>query len=228
MTDPTRDGSGRVARDRSGGADGGAHYEEAITVSDGRIAGFSPVLTVQAVVGVGTAVVALLMAAAFFGFVGFMSGTSPVDIVTTVVSDLPLPILLSLAAFAVVFFGLSLLPVLGAVDQRSRTSKNEVHTRVTDGGVDIDRRGDHPGRSPGVTVPFEAITTVEYSDPGSDPAIGPEDADAEKFLAGRTTDWVRIGRDDGRVVYVGSDRPRALAEVVADLAPAVDGPEPLS
>lgn len=229
MSDPTKDGSGSFSGDRSGRVDGGVHFEETITISDSRFAGVSKLAAgVALVASLGTLVVAPLLAAAFFGFVGVASGTSPVDVVTTIASDLPLPVLLSLGVFAVLFFGLPLVGVVNVVRRGSLTPKNEVHTRVTDSGVDIDRTGGYRGHSPGVTIPFEAITTVEYCDPEGDLRVNLEDARSKKFIAGRSRDWVRIGRSDGRAVYVGSDRHRELAGTIADLAPAVDGAEPFS
>ena len=157
-----------------------------------------------------------------------VSGNSMVDLVTTVASGLSLPVLLFLAIFVLLVVGSLLLGVVMVVRGGSTTSRNEVYTRVTDGGIQIDREGGTFGQSSGVMIPLESVTAVEYNDPEGDLKMNLGDVRAKTFIAGRGTDWVRIDRSDGPAVYVGSDRPRMLAEVVGDLAPNVDGPRPFS
>lgn len=72
------------------------------------------------------------------------------------------------------------------------------------------------------------MRAVEYNDPAGDLRVTLGDIRAKQFIGGRAADWVRIERDGASAVYVGSDRPRELAGIVADLAPNVDGPQPYS
>jgi len=130
---------------------------------------------------------------------------------------------LLLAAFAV--GGLLLLVVCVAavrllVTNLRRALDAVVHVRVTEDGVRVTREGSQYWQSSGVEVPFDAITAVEYVDPEASSfraELG--DARAPKFFAGRSRDWVRLERAQGPAVYVGSDRPRELAEAIAQEVP---------
>ncbi|PSQ19626.1 hypothetical protein BRD00_00945 [Halobacteriales archaeon QS_8_69_26] len=227
--------SGSRAESRPTGAvetDGGVHFEETISRSENdlqgigsRLAGGFALISV-----VGTVLFVPLSVLLFFGFVSYMSGRPMGDVVGTVVSDLPPDILLFIGLFCVVFVGgmLGTVVVGARMVRGGGQARDRVHTRVTDRGVEIDREGARVMGSAGLTVPFESVTAVEYSDPEGDPKVNLEDARAKKFIAGRSSDWVRIGRYDDPAVYVGSDRPRELADVVAGLAPNVAEAEPFS
>jgi len=229
MAEAPRDGPGPSSRGGSRGADSGVQFEETIALSDSEYAGLARLAGVVVLVSiVATLLFAPLAFVLFFGFVAERSGNSIIDVATTVVSGLPPSALLFLAVFALFFVGTPLLLLAGAVRRGSLTYRDEIHTRVTDGGVTIDREGGYLGQSAGVTIPFEAITAVEYNDPGGSLKVNLADVRAEKFIGGRSQDWVRIERRDSPAVYVGSDRPRALAAVVADLAPGVDRARPFS
>lgn len=222
-------GRGPNSHDPSSRADGGVHFDETVALSDTGYSGLSALTTGIALVSMVVMVVVVpLSILAFFGFVAVVSGNSIGALVTTVASGVSLPVLLFLVVFGLLLVGTPLVAVLVVVRRGSLGQTDEVHTRVTDDGVEIDREGGYFGQSSGVTVPFGAITAVEYSDPDGDLKVNLGDVRAEKFIGGRAGDWVRIGRSDGPAVYVGSDRPRALAEVVADLSPNVDGAEPFS
>lgn len=126
-----------------------------------------------------------------------------------------------------VIVGWFVLSIVG-MGRRLKTSFDErIHTRVTDSGLTVERDGSRRGQSDRVEVPFDAIATVEHLDTdASSMRVEPGDVSAEKFFAGRSQSWVHIGRDADRAVYVGSDRPRELAETVARNAPHVGRAEP--
>ena len=229
MTNPLGDRWGLSGHDRSSRADGGVHFEETVALSDSRYAGLANLTgTIVLVVTVAMVLFVPLSAALFFGGVAVVSGTSIVDLVATIISGLPPSALVFIVVFAVFMIGAPLLMVWMAIKRGGLTHKDKIHTRVTDGGIEIDREEGYLGQSSGVTIPFEAITAVEYNDPEGSPKMNLEDIRAEKFIGGRAGDWVRIDRTDAPAVYVGSDQPRALAEVVADLAPGVDRAQPFS
>ena len=223
MTDAPRDGLGPSGPDRSSGADRGVHFEETIALSDSEYAGLASLAGAGVLVSiVATLLFVPLAVVLFFWVVAERSGNSIVDVATTVVSGLPLSVLAFLVVFAIFYVGTSLLVLVMAVRRGSLTYRDEIHTRVTDSGVTIDRDGGYPWQSAEVTIPFEAITAVEYNDPEGSLKMNLEDVRAEKYIGGRAQDWVRIERRNSPAVYVGSDRPRNLAAVVADLAPGVD------
>lgn len=227
MTDPTGNGSGPSGGDRHGGAGVEVHFEETVALSEtgySRLADVGGAVVAASVVG--TLLFVAVSLALFFGAVAAASGRPIGDVVAAVASGVPPSVLPFVAGFVLLFVGGSLFAVLRVV--RGGTATDEVHTRVTDGAVEVDRLGGYFGASSGVTVPLEAVTTVEYNDPGGAPKLNLGDVRAEKFVGGRGGDWVRIGRGDGPAVYLGSDRPRTLAEVVADVAPNVDRAEPFS
>jgi len=229
MTDSTGEGWDSSDRGRSVSAREDVHYEESISISDSDYAGLASLARTIALVSIVAVILFVPIALAlFFGGVAMISGNSMVDLVTTVASGLPLPVLVFLAIFVLLVVGSLLLGVVMVLRGGSTISRNEVHTRVTDGGIQIDREGGMFGQSSGVMIPLESVTAVEYNDPEGDLKMNLGDVRAKTFIAGRGADWVRIDRSDGPAVYVGSDRPRMLAEVVGDLAPNVDGPRPFS
>jgi hypothetical protein len=101
-----------------------------------------------------------------------------------------------------------------------RAFDREVRVRVTDAGVSVERSGSRYWQSPGVEVAFDDITAVEYVHPEeSSFRVELRDLRAPKFFAGRSRDWVRLERTNGPAIYVGSDRPRELAETIAREVP---------
>lgn len=122
-----------------------------------------------------------------------------------------------------------------------------VHVRVTDDGVVVHREGGRVWSSETVTVPFEEVARVQYSDPdGSHPHIYVRtgEHDAKYFMVDNSDpkyesgmgdrkpmnvyrEGIRIERVDGPPVYVGSKRQVELAEAIAQQSPAVEDAEPL-
>ncbi|MFB6196621.1 MAG: hypothetical protein ABEI80_10650 [Haloplanus sp.] len=231
MGDPTSNGAGVTVHGRSVEPDGGVHFEEAVALSDSAYAGLSKVATAVALVSVlGMVLVVPLALVVFFVIAVVVSGNSVVDLLAAVASGLPLSLVLFGAVFGIVVVGSLLAAVVMVVKGGGvgLGSSEQIHTRVTDSAVEIDREGGYLGQSSGVTIPFETVTTVEYNDPDGDLRMNLGDVRAKKFIGGRGGDWVRIGRSDGPAVYVGSDQPRRLADVVAGLSPGVDRAEPFS
>jgi hypothetical protein len=100
--------------------------------------------------------------------------------------------------------------------------ETEVGVQVSDNGVRVIRSGAQSWQSSGVDIPFDAITAIEFVDPEeSSFRIDISDGQSPKFLAGRSKQWVRLERDSGKTVYIGSDRPQALAETIAAQVPSV-------
>jgi hypothetical protein len=98
--------------------------------------------------------------------------------------------------------------------------ETEVGVQVSDNGVRVIRSGAQSWQSSGVDIPFDAITAIEIVDPEeSSFRMEMSDGRAPKFLAGRSKQWVRVERDPGKTVYIGSDRPQELAETIAAQVP---------
>jgi hypothetical protein len=133
---------------------------------------------------------------------------------------------------------IGVLLIGGFVWQLQRAFDEQVLVQVTEDGVRVERTGTRPwyaklgipfgyASTPGVEIPFDAITVVEYADPEvSSNRIEFQDWRAPKFFAGRHKDWIRLDRHDAPAVYVGSDRPTELAGIIARNAPGVDAPQP--
>lgn len=133
--------------------------------------------------------------------------------------------LLAIVVIAVAWFVLS---ILGIGWQLRKTFDTEIHIRVTSRGLAVERAGSRLGQSSGVEVPFETITALELPDwDDSATGITLADANAVKFLAGRSQSWIRVERADGAALYLGSDSPRELAETIAHNAPPFRAPRPL-
>lgn len=108
-----------------------------------------------------------------------------------------------------------------------RAVSKEVHIQVTDDGVSVSRSGSQYWQSSGVDIPFDSITTVEYVDPDeSSFRMELRDFRAPKFFAGRSRNWIRLERTTGPAVYIGSDRPRELANTIAQRVPGDVTPTP--
>lgn len=222
-------GDGPETNNRSGRTAGAVHFEETVALSDSDYAGLSSLAAAVLLVSLAATVLFIPLAlAGFLLMVAVVSGNSVADVATTVGANLPLGAVLGFVLFGLLLGGTVLIAVVTVVRRGSLAYRDEIHTRVTDSGVEVDRDGGYLGQSSGVAIPFEAVTTVEYSDPEGDLKMNIEDIRAEKFIGGRSGDWVRIGRGDSPAVYVGSDRPRMLADVVADRAPSVDSARPFS
>lgn len=132
---------------------------------------------------------------------------------------------LVLVGVVVVAYGV--LSTVGFVWRMRRALDEEVHTRGTDTDVRVTRTGSGYRQSSGMAIPFDAITSVEYLDPDeSSTRIEFGDWRSKQFSAGRSTDWVRIGRDGDSTVYIGSGRPMELAEAIARSAPDVERAKP--
>lgn len=148
------------------------------------------------------------------------------QIVNSIRSDRPL-VFAGLGLFVVLAVSYGVFSIVGFVFQMQRAFEKEVHTRVTDTGVSVQRRGSGSWQSSGVDIPFNAITAVEYLHPDeSSTRIEFGDARSKQFFAGRSKDWVRIERGNDPTVYIGSDRPMELAEVIAQSAPNVTNAKP--
>jgi hypothetical protein len=220
---------GASGHDPSRGSTGGVHFEETIALSDSRFAELADLAGV--VFLVTTAAMVLLVPLGFVGFIWVVSVASRrpfVDVADAIVSGLPPGTSLLGAVFAATYVGGLLFAVWQVLRRGSVAYRDEIHTRVTDDRIAIDRTGGYIGQASGVTIPLEAIVTVEYNRPGGDLRVVSADVRAEQFIGGRASDWVRIERRGGPAVYVGSDRHRALAGTLADLAPRVDAAEPFS
>jgi len=169
----------------------------------------------------------LLMRSAAATFVSAVGGTDvALSILDDIRSEQPLEFgILLLVGLLIVAFSVFLIG--GFMLQMRRAFDEQTHVRVTDTGVTVRREGGRYWQSSGVDVPFDAITSVEYVDPDqSSIRVRPGDWRAQKFFAGRSRNWVRIERDDDSAVYVGSDRPLALAETIVRGAPRVETAEP--
>lgn len=138
------------------------------------------------------------------------------------------PVVLGVIGVAVLVCGYLVVGfVWTAKRQLGRAFAKVVHVRVSDAGVSVSRTGSLSWESAGVDVPFEEITAVELVDPDeSSFRVELGDARSEKFIAGRSSDWVRIERSDDPAVYVGSDDPKELAAVIAKGAPGDVTAEP--
>jgi hypothetical protein len=140
------------------------------------------------------------------------------------------PLVLGGVVAVILFAGLWILVSIVGMGLASRRVAERVSTLVTEDGVSIHLEGGRPGRigrSRAVDIPFDDITAVEYLDPdASSFRVGLRDWRAPKFFAGRRETWVRIGRAGDRAVYVGSDRPMALADTLAPPAPEAVDAEP--
>jgi hypothetical protein len=229
MADAARGEHGLSAPHPPARTDGGAHFEETISLADSDYSGVSTVAGGILVVSIIAMILFVpISIVAFFAFVLAISGNAIGDVFTIVGSGLPFVAVLFLGISVFVVVAILLVAVVVVVWRGGLTDSDEIHTRVTDTGVEVDRQGGYLGQSAGVSIPFETVTAVEYNDPQGDLKLNLEDAMAKKFIGGRGGDWVRIDRSAGHAVYIGSDRPRVLASVVADLAPDVDRAEPFS
>lgn len=208
-------------------ADGGrALFEESLSMRDeagaGRLIGLVRVFVLFMIVV--TIVSAVLVGGSFVSMVG------GVDVVLSVARDIRFgrPTLFGGIVLVGLFVvGYGVFSIVGFVLQMRRAFDEEVHVRVTDTGISVRRDGSGYWQSPGVDIPFDTVTAVEYLDPDeSSTRVEPSDWRAEKFFAGRSRNWIRIERGGDSTVYVGSDRPVELAETIARRAPGVANPEP--
>lgn len=141
-------------------------------------------------------------------------------------ADSPL-VFVGFVLFGVLIVGYLVFSIGGFIHQLRRAFDEEVHTVVTETNVQVTRTGGRRRQSSGVTIPFEAVTAVQYLDPErSSTRLEFGDVRSEQFFAGRSTDWVRIERANEPAVYLGSDRPFEVAEMIARSAPAVEFAEP--
>ena len=200
-------------------------YEETLSMDDPAGAGglrsttYLLVGGMVAVTLVGLVVFGLPLVSQFVSKIGGVDGLT--RIASRTVADRPL--------VAVAALGILLLPaawllvsVVGMVRGLQRAFDTRIEIRVTDREVAISRDGSRRGQSAGVRIPMETITAVEYNDPElSSTRLEIGDLRAPTFLAGRSTTWIRLERQNEPAVYVGSDRPRELAETIATSAPAV-------
>lgn len=173
-------------------------------------------------------VVFLIVVTLIFGFFVLRSMANVVggvdvalQIVNSIRSERPL-VFAGLGLFVVLVVSYGVFSVVGFAFQMRQAFDKEVHTRVTDTEVSVQRKGSGFWQSSELEIPFNAITSVEYLHPDkSSTRIEFGDARSKQFFAGRSKDWVRIERSDDQTVYIGSDRPRELAEMIAQGAPNV-------
>ena len=174
-------------------------------------------------------IVMTLVAAVFVGGT-FVSTVGGVDVVLAIVSGIRAErpsLFVGLLVFGLLVVGYGVFSIGGLLFRMRRAFDKEVHVRVTENAISVRRDGSGYWQSPGVEIPFDAVTAVEYPDPDeSSTRVELGDWRAKKFIAGRSRSWVRFERAGGPAVYVGSDRPIELAETVARRVPGVANPEP--
>jgi len=224
----SRETGGRRHRSTDGGRN--VRFEESLELDD-RAGARRLIAVVRALVPlmiVGTLGSMAIVAVGAGGM--FVSAVGGVDIALSIVegirSERP-RVFVGILLVVLLTVGFTLFLIVGFVLQMRRAFDERVHVRVTDAGMGVQRDGSSYWRSSGVDVPFDAITAVEYVDP-DETSLRVELGDwrAPKFFAGRSRSWVRIERNDGPAVYVGSDRPLELAETIARGAPGVGQAEP--
>jgi hypothetical protein len=198
-------------------------YEETLAIGDdedGGGIGRWVLIAVAFLIAVSLVPAVFLLAGMLRRTATVVGGTGALRAVaSSVAADQPVVVAaFVLAGVVVLLVSAAVVPLL--VRSVRRALDREVHVRVTDGGVGIERTGSRYWQSPGVAIPFGAITTVEYVDRDeSSFRVELGDVRAEKFFAGRSREWVRLERADEPAVYVGSDRPRELAEAIAQRVP---------
>jgi len=215
--------------------DGGrdVRFEETLSTSDDE--GASRLITVTyvllAVLTLGSvATFVVVVGATASVFARTMGGFGPaVSVVTTLLAEHPL--IVAGGLLVALSTGAYLLVSVPALAGRLRQSiDQQVHVRVTDTSVSVRREGNHvrqPGQASAVDIPLGAITAIDYLDPDeSSTRLELGDVLAQKFIAGRSRNWIRIERDGDPAVYVGSDRHVELAETIARLSPGVENAEP--
>lgn len=160
----------------------------------------------------------------------FVSAAGSVDVALSILEDLrsDRPRAFGvIVLFGMLVIGYGSFSIAGFLLQMRRAFDKQIHVRVTDWGVTVQRVGSRYWQSSGVEIPFEAVTSVEYLDPDqSSLRVEVGDLRASRFFAGRKQNWIRIERANDTAVYVGSDRPAELAEIIARRAPGVDAAEP--
>lgn len=160
----------------------------------------------------------------------FVSAAGGMDVALSILrkwwAERPLPMMaFGLAVLGGLVFGLLL--IVGFVLNLRRAFDEQVTVRVTDAGLGVQREGGRWYQPSGIEVLFDVITAVEYVDPDeSSFRIEFRDWRAPKFFAGRSQNWIRIERRGEPAVYVGSDRPRKLAETIARRVPGDVTAEP--
>lgn len=166
--------------------------------------------------------------------VGFVFLAGGIDVALAflegVLAERPLPAVLA-TVFVLGTAGFFLFVILGFVWGWQTGFDQQVHVRVTDAVITVERTGGGLWRrhwqASGVEIPFDVITAVEYLDSEkSSSRIELGDVGSKKFFAGRSKKWIRIDRADDLAVYIGSDRPLYLAETIAERAPGVDNAQP--
>lgn len=161
---------------------------------------------------------------------GLVSAVGGIDVALSIVegirSEQPLAFVV-IIFMGLLFVGYSIFLIFGLVLQMNREFDKKVHIRVTDNGVSVRREGSSYWQSSGVEIPFDAITSVEYLDQDeSSTRLELGDLRSKQFFAGRSQNWIRIERETGPAVYVGSDRHFELAELIARHARTVKNAEP--
>lgn len=212
--------------DRSTAGGRRVRFEETLDLDDeagaSRLIGVARLLVLVMIVT--TLVSAVLVAG------GFVSAVGGIDTVLSIAGAIRAErprLFLGIAVVGLSIVGYGLFATVGFLLAMGRAFDERVRVRVTDAGVSVRRDGSRYWQSSGVDLPFDAITAVEYADPtGSSTRTELGDWRAPKFLAGRSRSWIRVERDGGPAVYVGSDRPVELAETVARSAPGVESAEP--
>jgi len=160
----------------------------------------------------------------------FVSAVGGVDAVLAVVNGIRAErpsLFVGLVVVGLLTAGYGVVSTVGFLHRMRGAFDRTVHVRVTENGLSVRREGSGYWQSPGVDVPFDAVTAVEYRDPDeSSTRMELGDWRARRFFAGRSRNWIRIERADASAVYVGSDRPVELAETISRRVPGVTNPEP--
>jgi len=217
----------------AGTTDGGqtVRFEETPSIGDEagakRLIGFAHVAVLFLIVFTLASIVLVVVNAASV----FTSAAGGIDVVPTILEAVRSERLLAFVGLSLLFLVIPLftgaLLIVGFLPAMGRAFDERIHVRVTEGGVTVRRDGSRRWQSSGVDIPFDAITAVENLDPEESSArVELTDWRAQRFFAGRSRDWIRIERDDGPAVYIGSDRPSELARTIPRGVPGVENAEP--
>jgi len=218
--------------DSSGSSGGGGRilFEETLSMNDDKgtrsLIRFTRVAALFLIV-VSLAAVVLVVRSIANTFVSMVGGVDvALSIAGNIWSERPL-VFGGVLLVGLLFVGYGLFSIGGLIRQMRRAFDEQIHVRVTDAGIAVQRQGSRYWQSSGIAIPFDTITSVEYLDlDESSTRLELGDWRAQKFFAGRSRSWIRLERADDSAVYVGSDRPIELAETIARKSPGAGEARP--